>query len=716
MSLEPLEELFHKVTSPRWNDPIHDAVAFVGRCGHKALARMIDGRLSVVCSGSCWRDDIIGAAALGPPASQASDHNCQLKDQPSTSRNGANPNNSHGLGDDVRAAIRSNPQLAYEGVLGAALIRKPGSREPVARCPLHDDGRPSLRVNLEKGTWYCDPCAKGGDLFDLAREVWGLDFPGCTRRLAELLSVNGYSNANRAPRSPKSTTSRTVVRRSKYEIRDLDGTLKATHKRVDFDDGTKDMPWDPVGIKPAGLPLFQIEKTTDSMDRETVVLCEGEKAAAALWERRTLAVGTVVGADLSGHKVHCDESLKALLRFDVVLWPDNDEAGRRHMQVHGEALLRLGCESVRRIEWREAPPKGDAANFTGTDEELQTIIDAALIIGTDDGNQLIIVESQSDAVTANAKYLERRAVVDRLLYAQSISLVVGGKHHGKTTGVRTLALCTSRGLPWLGRETAKGHVLYVASDDELASTRMMLLKMGWDPNADQLELVHLNPEIANATPDKVLLEITELAKRRGAVLIILDMLFDFTAIKDELSYAGTRDATRPIQSLADQTGAHVLSTHHSPKYMLEAAAAATAALGSQGIAARFSPIVLVRHWGADLYTVESTTVRDPRGVAITSTCIVLDANGWAQASGPFKNYMKWKLYAPRVKGLLESGEPGTEYTVDRVMRDLEIGRSEVQNTLYQLYKAGEIQREKRGKSYRYFVGPADGLFEANQDG
>ncbi len=231
MSPEVLDELARKVNG-RLN-LTRDACSFpCGACGKLALAKWPDGRLSFEyvcgCRSSPARRryaDII-SGVLNPPASQAIDGNADDLDPPTGSTAGASHNGGHaesdgrGLTDEVRDAIRSNPQRAFEGVLGAALTHKPGSREPVARCPLHDDSRPSLRVNLDKATWYCDPCAKGGDLFNLAREVWGLDFPACARRLAELLSVNGYSNGNRTPQSHKPPTSRKVVRRSKYEIRE----------------------------------------------------------------------------------------------------------------------------------------------------------------------------------------------------------------------------------------------------------------------------------------------------------------------------------------------------------------------------------------------------------------------------------------------------------------------------------------------------------------
>ena len=100
--------------------------------------------------------------------------------------------------DDVRAEIRRDPRRAYEAILDMSLMPKSGPQEPVALCPLHEDSRPSLRVNLKKETWYCDPCGQGGDLFDLAKARWGLDFPKTAERLAGLLGAS-YRNGNSAP-------------------------------------------------------------------------------------------------------------------------------------------------------------------------------------------------------------------------------------------------------------------------------------------------------------------------------------------------------------------------------------------------------------------------------------------------------------------------------------------------------------------------------------
>ena len=50
-------------------------------------------------------------------------------------------------------------------------------RELAFVCPLHDDHDPSLRVDPEKGVWFCDPCRVAGDVVRLAQLAWGIDRP-----------------------------------------------------------------------------------------------------------------------------------------------------------------------------------------------------------------------------------------------------------------------------------------------------------------------------------------------------------------------------------------------------------------------------------------------------------------------------------------------------------------------------------------------------------
>ena len=71
------------------------------------------------------------------------------------------------------------------------VARRLGLGEPVrrgaewaTRCPFHEDTRPSLRLNVKSGLWYCDPCAMGGDGINLVRPVRGVEFADAVREVA----------------------------------------------------------------------------------------------------------------------------------------------------------------------------------------------------------------------------------------------------------------------------------------------------------------------------------------------------------------------------------------------------------------------------------------------------------------------------------------------------------------------------------------------------
>jgi hypothetical protein len=53
-----------------------------------------------------------------------------------------------------------------------------------ARCPFHEDHRPSLSVNLVHGGFCCHACgAGGGDVLDFHQRLTGLDFVAAAKAL-----------------------------------------------------------------------------------------------------------------------------------------------------------------------------------------------------------------------------------------------------------------------------------------------------------------------------------------------------------------------------------------------------------------------------------------------------------------------------------------------------------------------------------------------------
>ncbi len=63
------------------------------------------------------------------------------------------------------------------------------SGEPTVRCPFHEDRRPSLRINIQKQVWRCDPCGIGGDVFAFVRQFNKCSFLEALSFLAGCLLV-----------------------------------------------------------------------------------------------------------------------------------------------------------------------------------------------------------------------------------------------------------------------------------------------------------------------------------------------------------------------------------------------------------------------------------------------------------------------------------------------------------------------------------------------
>ena len=310
-------------------------------------------------------------------------------------------------------------------------------------------------------------------------------------------------------------------------------------------------------------------------------------------------------------------------------------------------------------------------------------------------------ENAEEAAVIIEEYFKRRPVVDKLCYSSAVSMITGGKHAGKSTLARWMAICVSKGIPFLGRDVTQGPVLYIASEDEELVARSELTRLGWQPG-DPLKF--FGKSKIRSDEFDFLRHLTQAIKRFQAVLVIVDMLFDFVHIDDEMSYAGTRRAVGEIQDVASASDAHMCVVHHAPKNA-NIGDATVAALGSQGLAARVSPIILVRRFGPGVHSVSSTGVRDPRGEAILDSRLLRNADGSVQLGGAFKNYMLGEVYANRIIDMLQA-EPGSEITAPEVVEALDINYEVARASLSFLYQNNLVHRSgtgKKGHPYRYSI-------------
>jgi hypothetical protein len=322
----------------------------------------------------------------------------------------------------------------------------------VTHCPAHDDANPSLSLSdggNGKVLVTCHAACSQDAVIDAlrARGLW----------------PSAPTNGSR-PRQGKAT---------RYEVKDVDGRVVAVHVRQDSASG-KVMWWEmPDGRKglsggsPAALPLYGIDELTGD---GAIMVTEGEKARDALARRGITSVGTVTGAA----STPSEDTLAPLLGRRVVVWPDNDDPGRQHMERIAERLRALGHRDVRILEWPAAPPGGDAADFPGDDAALQRLLAAArsyepplpvdlaaLLDGVRAFTRQYIVmdDAQADFV---ALWTAHTHVLDAAETTPYLSITSPEKRSGKSRTLEALSLLVAR--PWLtGRVSAAVLVRKIAA-------------------------------------------------------------------------------------------------------------------------------------------------------------------------------------------------------------------------------------------------------------
>jgi hypothetical protein len=236
--------------------------------------------------------------------------------------------------------------------------RQPRNGEITFTCPeskLHQNGdaHPSARWNYNKAVWYCDVCNNNGGAIDLAQRL-------------------GLRNDEQPTHRSRET--------ARWTIRDETGHPVAVHIRLE--PGRNGKPKDCVWERPDGqtglggrkvedLPLYGVHELASAPKGAMVTLVEGEKARDALARRGVVAVGTVTGAS----HTPSDTTLRTLARYRVILWPDADNPGRDHMRRIADRLKALGIPYRLFDPWADATDKRDAADFSGTGDELRTLLD-----------------------------------------------------------------------------------------------------------------------------------------------------------------------------------------------------------------------------------------------------------------------------------------------------------------------------------------------------
>ena len=221
-------------------------------------------------------------------------------------------------------------------------------------CPSCREGDDRFRV-LDSGAAFCRVCAPDAAGYPALLDAAGLNGSAAQRPVSRI-PLNGAGKLA-----------------GRWTARDYDGGELGTHTRYDLQDGRKSFPWT-KGVKPRELPLYRSEHHAGG----ELAIVEGEKSADALagaladssklvtlFGAAPSVLGTYGSDTLPSSSVLAELVRRTREHSRVYLWPDNDGAGRKHMAQLAKGLIAAGADraDLRLIQWAEAPPKGDAADW-----------------------------------------------------------------------------------------------------------------------------------------------------------------------------------------------------------------------------------------------------------------------------------------------------------------------------------------------------------------
>jgi hypothetical protein len=184
-------------------------------------------------------------------------------------------------------------------------------------------------------------------------------------------------------------------------------------------------------------------------------------------------------------------------------------------------------------------------------------------------------------------------LVEGLLPLVGISVVAAKPKVGKSTFSRCLGLAVARGLPFLGRATVQGTVLYVTLEETRERVKRHFEALG---GREEPLILHFGWPVEGA------LEVLEAAiGHYRARLVIIDPVFKLVRVRDLNDYAVVSEALAPLAAIARRQGCHLHLTHHMCK---EERSGGDSILGSTAIFGAVDT-ALILHSRAQVRTIRS---------------------------------------------------------------------------------------------------------------
>jgi putative DNA primase/helicase len=277
--------------------------------------------------------------------------------------------------------VRIEAEVARRG------IKLNGTKDRSGPCPLCG-GEDRFSINVKKGVWNCRGCGVGGDVIKLVEHLDGVSFLEACEKLAGEPPPKKTNGRDRtawphkivAAQFPYEDENGLVLVVERIEYLNADGTyvFKDGKRKKSFAQKRPDPEqpgnwiWNVKGVRRIPYRLIELHEALAS--NLTIFIVEGEKCVDALHGLNMAATCNPGGAGKWS-----DELNVHFRGADVVLIPDNDDAGYGHINAVGAALTGV-ARRIRVVMLPELPPKGDSVDWImagGTAEALWRLVEMA---------------------------------------------------------------------------------------------------------------------------------------------------------------------------------------------------------------------------------------------------------------------------------------------------------------------------------------------------
>lgn len=552
------------------------------------------------------------------------------------------------------------------------------------KCPAHEDKHESFSFK-DGDKQILVTCHKGS----------------CSREdvIDQLLWTHGIELVS----SQAKPASKQIV--ATYDYQDADGKLlyqKVRYEPKDFrnrqpDGKSGEWIWNLKGVKEVPFRLPRIKEAIEK--GHAVWIVEGEKDVLSLEQLGMTATCNTHGASQDSAKpkwtlVHSQWLMGAK---EVVIIPDNDDAGRAHAKAIADSLPQ---NFVKILSLPGLPDKGDVSDWLsrgGTKDQLIELAGNAKRYGDAVSEPSVTkLDFRPISHLMSQTFEPPRWAIEDLL-PEGLTIVAGAPKSGKSWLALDIALAVSRGDKVMGEYQAdKGEVGYLALEDNERRLQSRLRMIAEDDKTEQNGSLYYLTEIAGMIDGGMGLLDEWLEEHPKCRLLIIDTLARFMPAHERGSNAYQADyaIVSRLQKLALKHRIALVVIHHVRKE--KSSNVFDDISGSNGITGPADAI-----WVLKRAPTETTGTLTVTGRDIEENAFVAEFN---------KDSCRWTLLgdarqASRIKTLvaIKAGIGEKPFTFESVRHYLGVALTRSKIVVNALLSEGYVTRleEKLGKAYQF---------------